>query len=130
MNLLLDTHILLWWLGGDDRLMKGAVELIENPGNDVWISAASAWEISIKRGLGKLRMEGDVSQMLAGEGFGFLPIRFPEIDRVEALPSLHRDPFDRMLICQALQYGYTLMTADEKVLGYQAPVMDCRSTGT
>lgn len=129
MNLLLDTHIFLWWVGDDERLSETSADLIADTGNNVWVSAASAWEIAIKRGLGKLRVDEGFTEMLLREGFGFLPMGLPEIDRIVDLPLLHRDPFDRILVCQAIEHGYTLMTAEKKVLQYQAPMMDCRRRG-
>ena len=102
MRLLLDTHVLLWWLADDRKLAKSARALIANPENDVLVSAASLWEISIKAALGRLEVElDDLEQNITDNGFRSLPINFRHALTAGRLPAIHRDPFDRMLIAQA-----------------------------
>ena len=118
MQILLDTHVLLWSLVGDERLGDRAVEVIEDGRNVVYVSAASIWEISIKRSLGKLRVPDDVLAEVDAASFTRLPISFEHADAVAALPDLHADPFDRMLVAQASADRLVLMTHDPLVLQY------------
>jgi PIN domain nuclease of toxin-antitoxin system len=118
MQLLLDTQVLLWALAGDERLGDRAIDLIEDGRNVVYVSAASIWEISIKRSLGKLRVPGDVLAEVDAASFIRLPISFEHADTVAALPDLHADPFDRMLVAQASADRLVLMTHDPLVLQY------------
>ena len=102
MRLLLDTHILIWWLADDRKLAKSARAIIANPDNDVLVSAASLWEISIKVALGRLEVElDDLEQNVVANGFRSLPINYRHAITAGRLPAIHRDPFDRMLIAQA-----------------------------
>jgi len=102
VRLLLDTHVLLWWLSDDRKLAKHPREIIANPDNDVLVSAASVWEISIKAALGRLEIELDnLEDAIARNGFRPLPIGVRHAVTAGRLPALHRDPFDRMLIAQA-----------------------------
>lgn len=118
MQLLLDTHVLLWSLAGDERLGDRAVEVIEDGRNVVHVSAASIWEISIKRSLGKLRVPDDVLSQVDAASFTRLPISLEHAEAVAALPVLHADPFDRMLVAQAGADRLVLMTHDPMVLQY------------
>ena len=102
MRLLLDTHILIWWLADDRKLARSTRAIIANPDNDVLVSAASRWEMSIKAALGRLEVElDDIEQNVAGNGFRSLPINYRHALTAGRLPAIHRDPFDRMLIAQA-----------------------------
>lgn len=102
MRLLLDTHVLLWWLSDDRKLPKNARGIIANPDNDVLVSSASMWEISIKTALGQLEIElDDLEDAIARNGFRSLPIGFRHALTAGRLPAVHRDPFDRMLVAQA-----------------------------
>ena len=102
MRLLLDTHILIWWLADDRKLTKNARAIIANPDNDVLVSAVSLWEISIKVALGRLEVElDDLEQNVVANGFRSLPINYRHALTAGRLPAIHRDPFDRMLIAQA-----------------------------
>jgi len=123
VQLLLDTHVLLWSLAGDERLGERAVDLIEDGRNVVYVSAASIWEISIKRSLGKLRVPGDVLAEVDAASFIRLPISFEHADAVAALPDLHADPFDRMLIAQARTDRLTLMTHDALMRRYDVQLI-------
>ncbi len=102
MNLLLDTQVLVWCLAADRRLRNAARQAIEDDGNRVWVSAASAWEIEIKAALGKLRVPDDLLTQMTAIRFDELPVRTEHALFLRRLPALHRDPFDRILIAQAL----------------------------
>ena len=118
MKLLLDTHLLLWAAGHAERLSNAAIELIERPDNDLWFSVASLWELVIKRGLGRKDFRVDPRLLRRGlleNGYSELPIASEHAIAVEALPMIHRDPFDRMLIAQAMHEGLTLLTSDRSV---------------
>ena len=102
MRLLIDTHVLLWWLSDDRKLAKTAREIIANPDNDVLVSSASVWEISIKTALGRLEIAlDDLESAIARNGFRPLPIGFRHALTAGRLPAVHRDPFDRILVAQA-----------------------------
>ncbi|TDX27600.1 PIN domain nuclease of toxin-antitoxin system [Modicisalibacter xianhensis] len=111
-RLLLDTHAFLWWLADDPKLGSRARELIADSQNRVFVSAASIWEISIKKQLGKLEAPDDMERILEEEGFLPLAIEPFHGEQAGNLPMHHRDPFDRMLIAQAQAEGLTLVTAD------------------
>lgn len=121
MNLLLDTHALLWWVGGE-TLSPEVVAAIGDPENLVCVSAASVWEIGIKEALGKLSVEGDLDGILA-EDFEPVPITFDDARRAAALPAHHRDPFDRMLVAQALSRDLTLVSRDPRMDPYGVPIL-------
>jgi PIN domain nuclease of toxin-antitoxin system len=122
MRLLLDTHVLLWWLADDPALSKQARALIANE-PEVFASAASAWEIAIKRALGKLEAPEDLLPALEAEGIRRLPIDFEHAAVAGALPRHHDDPFDRMLVAQAQQEGLTLLTSDVRILQYAVTIL-------
>ena len=114
MRLLLDTHAFLWWLAGSERLSEPARGVIADEANDILISAASAWEMATKYRLGKLPGVGDImldiADSIAGQGFEELVITVADGGRAGRLPDLHRDPFDRMLIAQALARDIVLVS--------------------
>lgn len=116
MRLLLDTHTLLWWLDGDRRLSARGRRLIANATTEVFVSAASAWEIAIKAAAGKLPgaldVAADISGCLESQGFRPLEITVAHAQRAGGLPPLHRDPFDRMLVAQALVEGLPVLSND------------------
>ncbi|PKN13198.1 MAG: PIN domain nuclease [Deltaproteobacteria bacterium HGW-Deltaproteobacteria-4] len=112
---LLDTHVLLWWLDGSPELGPRCKELIADQRNQVYISAATTWEISIKKALGKLEAPDDIDSIVEDEGFSKLPISLYHGQLAGSLPVLHRDPFDRMLIAQAQAEGLILMTSDNNI---------------
>ena len=121
MHLLLDTHVLLWWSGERD-LSGEALSEISNPDNVVYVSSASIWEISIKRALGKLRVDDAIFDV-GDDGFEPLPITQADARIAGALPDHHRDPFDRMLIAQALAHGLMLVTRDSRMESYDASIL-------
>ena len=118
MNLLLDTCTLLWWVGGENVAAEAA-EAIADPDNNVWVSAASIWEISIKRSINKLTVRGDLDAVV-DEDFEHLPISAAHARLAGRLPRHHRDPFDRMLVAQAQAQGLTLVTRDLAIRRYDA----------
>jgi len=124
MKLLLDTHVLLWAAAGAG-LSTGAIALIGDPENELVFSAASIWEIAIKSGLGRPEFSldpGVFRRELLESGYEELAIAGGHAAAVSTLPDLHKDPFDRILIAQAIVEGITLLSADLAVLGYPGPV--------
>jgi len=122
MNLLLDTHILLWAARAEPRLSNQAQALIENPDNTLLFSVASLWEIVIKNGLGRADFYVNGYQELAVAG--------EHVHALASLPPLHKDPFDRILIAQAIQEGVHLLTADAQIVQYQAFGVDVIDNNT
>ena len=125
MHLLLDTHVLLWAAGTPGRLSSQAVELLQDPENQLLFSAASMWEITIKRGLGRsdFRVEPEVLRRgLVENGYSELAITSIHAMAVGHLPDIHKDPFDRVLVAQAVAEGVLLLTADDVVAKYPGPV--------
>jgi PIN domain nuclease of toxin-antitoxin system len=116
VNLLLDTPVLIWWDEG--RKLSGAARRAIEAADTVYVSAASAWEVAIKIGLGRLRPTRTVEQAVEESGFLELPITFRHAERVAGLPAHHRDPFDRLLIAQAELEGLTLVTRDPAFAQY------------
>lgn len=125
MKLLLDTQLLLWSGGFPGRLSSRARRLLNDQRNELLFSAASIWEITIKRGLGRddFRVDpGVLRRALLDNGYAELVVTGQHAVGVDALPPLHRDPFDRLLLAQAVAEGITLVTTDGKLLAYPAPV--------
>lgn len=125
MKLLLDTHLLLWAASEPKRIPKSARILIEDPENEVMFSAASLWEITIKRSLGRQDFRVDprvLRRALLDNGYGELPITSEHVIHIEQLPPKHKDPFDRALIAQAAVEGITLLTNDQKLAPYPGPI--------
>lgn len=118
MNLLLDTHVFLWWDKQDSGLSADASALIADPVNQVFISAASVWEIAIKRRLNKLVFEGSPVAAIGANGFHELPILPADAEAAGALAWSHNDPFDRLLVVQARRLTCTLLTADGIIRAY------------
>ena len=123
MRLLLDTHALLWWLADSKELSVDARSAIADGSNEVVVSAASAWEVSIKRAAGKLRAPDDLTNAVEDAHLTQLPITLEHAIRAGALPAHHRDPFDRMLIAQALVEGLTIVTRDPRFEPYGVPLL-------
>ncbi len=121
MNLLLDTHVLLWWLDDPGQLSEAARVAIQDGVNVVSVSAATVWEIVIKKTLGKLDAPDNLDEVLRECRFAPLPITAAHALAVRSLPMHHRDPFDRMLVAQARTEGMTVVTRDQKVLQYAVP---------
>ncbi|MGA9509377.1 MAG: type II toxin-antitoxin system VapC family toxin [Candidatus Sulfotelmatobacter sp.] len=125
MKLLLDTHLLLWAAGEPKRLSKQARTLIDSPDNELIFSAASLWEVAIKRGLGREDFKVDARLLRRGlldNGYSELPIVSDHVVATESLPPIHKDPFDRVLVAQATVEGVTLLTIDSLVAQYPGPI--------
>lgn len=125
MKLLVDTHLLLWAVALPERLSAAALGLLADPDNQLLFSAASLWEITIKHGLGRGDFVIDPRLLYRGlldNGWQELPVRSAHAIAVAGLPALHRDPFDRLLLAQAMVEGITLLTADAQLAGYPGPV--------
>jgi PIN domain nuclease of toxin-antitoxin system len=124
MNILLDTHAVLWLAGNSPKLSNAAKEAILSDGNQKFVSMASAWEVAVKNSIGKFRLADGVQEfykMIDSNGFLMLPIDRSHIARVESLPFYHRDPFDRLLVAAALCEGLAIVTADEHIPAYGVP---------
>jgi PIN domain nuclease of toxin-antitoxin system len=125
VKLLLDTQLLLWAAGQPERLSVAARRQLNNPKNELLFSAASLWEIAIKSSLGRddFRVEPRVLRRgLLDNGYTELPVTSEHAVNVDGLPMLHKDPFDRLLVAQALVEGITLLTADVQLARYKGPV--------
>ncbi|MFZ5504341.1 MAG: type II toxin-antitoxin system VapC family toxin [Pseudomonadota bacterium] len=128
MNILLDTHVALWAITDSPRLRAPARDLIASPSNQIWISAATIWEISIKHTLARGDMPVSGSAALRhfnSSGFRMLPVEAEHAVAVEALPALHQNPFDRILVAQALTEPMRLITHDATVARYSDTVIRC-----
>jgi PIN domain nuclease of toxin-antitoxin system len=119
VTLLLDTHVLLWWLFGDPRLTPAMREAIANPTSTVLVSAVTAWEMAIKAAVGKLAVPDRLTEQLDREGFEALSVTVKDGMAAGALPRHHADPFDRMLIAQAARRGLVIVTADRRFAQYE-----------
>lgn len=125
MKLLLDTHLLLWAAEGFKRVPRSARALIADPENELFFSAASLWEIAIKSGLKRRDFQVDARLLRRGlidNGYRELPIVSEHVVAIDALPPIHKDPFDRLLIAQATVEGITLLSDDDIVTKYRGPV--------
>jgi PIN domain nuclease of toxin-antitoxin system len=120
LKLLLDTHALVWW---DNDVLPARVVKRIREADEVYVSAATAWEIAIKSALGKIAAKGSISQALGDYGFIELPITVEHAEAVRALPPHHRDPFDRMLVAQARVEALTLVSRDPALRLYDARVV-------
>ncbi len=119
MNLLLDTHVLLWWLDDEPLLSEAARSTISDGKNVVFVSSAVIWEIRIKQALGKLEIPPNFRQVLDQQPFEMLAINAEHAHTVGDLPAIHRDPFDRMLVAQAKVEGFTIVTRDSIIEQYK-----------
>lgn len=122
MTCILDTHVFLWFITGDDKLSQPLRRVIEEPGAQVCLSMASAWELAIKSSLGKLTLSRPFEELIPHEidqnGFRLLPITLEHLCRVAVLPFHHRDPFDRVIIAQGIVEGLPIATADRQFEAY------------
>lgn len=123
MSLLLDTHVFLWWCADNPSLSVGACQAINEGEQDVFVSAATVWEITIKQSLGKLKAPANLTEVLVTNDFLALPISIEHAVSAGELPAHHRDPFDRMLIAQARLEGLTLVTRDANIGKYDVPIL-------
>ena len=127
MRLLLDTHAFLWWIADDPALSSPARGAVADPANQIHVSAATAWEITTKYRIGKLPAAGlvaaDVAREIAAEGFAELPVTVRHAQQAGAIPGPHKDPFDRMLISQAIALGLAIVTPDPLVGQYPVRII-------
>lgn len=127
MRLLLDTQVFLWSIAATERLSRRARRVIEDGANDVFLSAASAWEIAIKAGLGRLSLPSDperfVPEQMSANAFQPLPVELRHALAVYGLPKVHSDPFDRLLVAQAIAEGLTIVTSDERLGDYPVKML-------
>ena len=127
MKVLLDTHTFLWWIGDVPQLSFKAREIISNGDNELFLSAASGWEIAIKTGLGKLKLPADITPFILDQmninAISPLPVHLNHALHVSTLPDLHHDPFDRLLIAQAQVESLPIITIDPQFTGYQVEVI-------
>jgi PIN domain nuclease of toxin-antitoxin system len=125
MKILLDTHLLLWAAGEPRRLSRQTRALLDDPAHELLFSAASLWEVAIKRGLGRKDFTVDARLLRRGlldNGYGELPISSDHVVATESLPPLHKDPFDRILVAQATIEGVILLTTDSLISKYPGPI--------
>ena len=125
MNLLLDTHLLLWAASEPARLSAAARRLINDSDNELFFSAASLWEVVIKSKLGRSDFQADariLRRSLIDNGYGEMPIMSSHVVAIDGLPPIHKDPFDRILIAQATVEGITFLTADPIIIEYPGPI--------
>jgi PIN domain nuclease of toxin-antitoxin system len=122
MRLLPDTHAALWLLGGDDRLSRRADSLLTDVSNDVLLSSAVVWEVAIKRSLNKLDAPTGFAGLLLDAGAAPLAVSADHAEAVAELPWHHRDPFDRLLVAQAMLEGAALVSSDERLRAYEVPI--------
>lgn len=127
MRLLLDTHIFLWYISGDDRLKDETRDLITDGKSDVYLSVISVWESLIKYQIGKLPLPLSPEEYLPAQReshlISSLPLDESSVARLVTLPQTHRDPFDRMLICQAMEHNLTIVTVDDAICAYTNNVL-------
>jgi PIN domain nuclease of toxin-antitoxin system len=121
VSLLLDTHVVIWWLADDDTLSEGIKDRLDRE-PDVYVSAATVWEVAIKQALGKLEPP-DLPEVILGSGFRHLPITADHGVAAARLPQHHRDPFDRVLVAQARTEGLTLVTRDPQIHKYDVDLL-------
>lgn len=130
MRLLLDTHVLLWFITGDSRLSARHRDAVRDRENEVFVSVASVWECVIKHALGNLPLPGPPAEYLPRERvahqFESLAIDEPTMSRLATLPPLHRDPFDRILVAQALEHDLHLLTVDHQIMQYAVRVLEAK----
>ena len=127
MKLLLDTHIFLWFVSGNNRLPDNFRDAIQDPSNEVHLSVVSLWEIIVKYQLGKLPLpqspESYIPRQRQRHSIASLPLDEASVTQLATLPSLHRDPFDRMMICQALEHQMTIVTVDHVIPSYPVTIL-------
>ena len=123
MNLMVDTHILLWWLSNPAKLSDAATQAIANPQNNLFVSSAVIWEIRIKETLKKLVIPSNFDDALSSQGFQDLPIQRHHVNAITSLPTLHKDPFDRIQIAQAIVENMPIVSMDPEFKRYSINVV-------
>jgi PIN domain nuclease of toxin-antitoxin system len=126
VRLLLDTHALLWWLTDDNQLGPRARQMIEDPGNDILVSVVSLWEIVVKLRVGKLEADiGEIAATIPREGFALLDISTTHLRALARLPMHHRDPFDHLLMAQAIEEDASFISEDRNASRYPVRLVTC-----
>ncbi len=120
---LIDTHALIWWLSDPSQLAPDAFDAIINGKNAIYLSAAAAWEMSIKKSIGKLNMPANLEEVLLQEHIELLPIKLPHALATADLPLHHQDPFDRMQVAQARHESMILITRDARIMEYDVDIL-------
>ncbi|MDR2863618.1 MAG: type II toxin-antitoxin system VapC family toxin [Puniceicoccales bacterium] len=123
MKILADSHVLIWWLSDPGKLHPLVLAAIHDADNTVFFSAASIWEIGLKVAKGHLKVPPGLAQVLGADGFDELPVQVVHAEKALMLPPIHADPFDRMLIAQALHEGLVLATRDRLIAQYNVPLL-------
>lgn len=126
MDILLDTHTVLWFFEGSGKLSKFAIEKIYDTANKKYISIATIWEVAVKKSIGKLKLDGGIEEFLGfieDNGFILLEIKPDHIIAITDLPFIHRDPFDRMLVAQATVDDMSVMTVDKNIMKYGVDIV-------
>ena len=123
MRLLLDTHAFLWWVSDFRQIAESARQAIANPDSEVFVSAVSGWEIAIKKAKGRLVAPDNLAAVVEEKRLAHLPLTFDHAERAATLPPHHSDPFDRMLIAQALAEGLIMVTRDSHIPLYDVPTL-------
>jgi PIN domain nuclease of toxin-antitoxin system len=124
MRLLLDSPVVVWWALFPSRLKSETRQILIAPENELFLSAISVWELGLKIARRKLMLPADYAARLLANGFRELPVVFAHAERAAVLPEIHRDPFDRMLVAQALVEGLVLVTNDRAITQYDVPTLD------
>jgi PIN domain nuclease of toxin-antitoxin system len=119
MKYLLDTHILLWSLNEPSKLNRKTQKLISNTNNIVFVSTSTLWELQIKKSIGKISLPDNFSLLLEQGGYELLDIKVEHINKLNEIPLIHKDPFDRMLIAQSICENTTLITSDSEIIKYE-----------
>ena len=123
MKLLLDTHVLIWALSTPERIKPKVQDLLTNVDNIVLVSVASLWELQIKKSLNKISLPNDFIPQLQENGFDLLDINYKHIAKLDELPLIHRDPFDRMLVAQTIHENLSLVTNDLEIMKYNVKII-------
>jgi PIN domain nuclease of toxin-antitoxin system len=123
LRLLLDTHVVIWALGEPDRLAAKTRAAIEAEENEIFVSVVSPWELATKGPREGLRLPDDLEAQVGQRGFDLLPVLFRHTEQIGSMPHHHRDPFDTMLVAQAIVDGMTIVTADRKLTNYQVSLL-------
>ena len=123
MTLLIDAHVLVWWLAADQALSPEVRSAIADPANDVLVSAATIWELAIKRTKGKIRLPAELSAAVDAAGFSSVPVTAEDAETSAELPAHHQDPFDRMLVAQARRLGAILVSRDAAFDAYGVDIL-------
>jgi PIN domain nuclease of toxin-antitoxin system len=121
--LLIDAHVLVWWLAEDQALPPEVRSAIADPANDVLVSSATVWELAIKRAKGKIRLPEDLSAAIDAAGFSSVPVTSEDAETAAELPAHHQDPFDRMLVAQTRRLGAVLVSRDAAFDAYGVDIL-------